>query len=225
MKRSRRRNVALISRRIAYVPWLVVAATLSLGGVGCRQGVDPSALSGDAACAALDSVLVSAGPSRPYSMSGDAVVDVEQFRFRGHFRLDASADGDAVIELGGSTLFGGHREDVVVSLVDDTLRVFDRERGHFYEGEDLDALIWDATRARADWARVVGEMLASPTRCDAVDALTRTACGEGTSAGRSAWWLSPAASRGPRGPTPSSTRLSTISSMCAIFGSERAFRR
>jgi hypothetical protein len=151
----------------------VVAATLSLGGAGCRQRVDPNALSGDAACAALDSVLVSAGPARPYSMSGDAVVDVEQFRFRGHFRLDASADGDAVIELGGSTLFGGHREDVVVSLVDDTLRVFDRERGHFYEGEDLDALIWDATRARADWARVVGEMLASPTRCDPIDALTR----------------------------------------------------
>lgn len=106
-------------------------------------------------------------------MSGDAVLDVEQFRFRGHFRLNAEAGGDAVIELGGSTLFGGHREDVVVSFVDDTLRVFDRERGRFYEGEDLDTLMGDATHVGADWARVVAQVLALPAHCDGIEALSR----------------------------------------------------
>ncbi len=62
------------------------------------------------------------------------------------------------LELGGSTLFGGHREDVVASLADDTLRVFDRERGRLYEGAALDSMIWDATRARADWVRVAREV-------------------------------------------------------------------
>ncbi len=103
-------------------------------------------------------------------MSGDAVLDVEQFRFRGHFRIDATESGDALLELGGSTLFGGNREDVVVSFVDDTLRVFDRERGRFYEGEDLDALIGDATHARADWGRVVACVLALPAHCVGIEA-------------------------------------------------------
>lgn len=146
---------------------------MSLATSGCRQNVDPHALSGDAACAALDSLLLSSGPDRPLTMTGDAVLDIEQFRFRGHFRIDATAGGDAMIELGGSTLFGGNREDVVVSFVDDTLRVFDRERGRFYEGEDLEALIGDATRTRADWGGVVARLLALPAHCDGIEALVR----------------------------------------------------
>lgn len=138
---------------------------------GCRQRVDPSARSGPEAGAAFDSLLVSAGLPRPFSMSGDAVIDVEQFRFRGHFRLERALSHDVVIELGGSTLFGGHREDVVISLSDDTLRVFDRERGRFYEGAELDDMIADATGARAHWARVVADVLALPHAPESVEGL------------------------------------------------------
>ncbi|MCI0452157.1 MAG: hypothetical protein L0Z51_07170 [Candidatus Latescibacteria bacterium] len=149
------------------------ASLLLLAAFACRQRIDPNALTGAAACSALDSLLSSAGPPRPLAMSGEALLDVEQFRFRGHFQLDVASGADATIEMGGSTLFGGHREDVVVSLADDTLRVFDRERGRFYEGEPLEELIGDATRARADWARVVAEVLALSPRCDEVATLVR----------------------------------------------------
>jgi hypothetical protein len=131
-----------------------------VSAAGCRQQVAGS-LKGEAARAAFDSLLVVAVP-RPLSASGDALLDVEQYRFRGHVNLKTSAEGEASIELSGSSLFGGHREDVAVSLADDTLRVLDRERGRFYEGEELDDLLWEGTEARADWPLVVERMLALP---------------------------------------------------------------
>ena len=104
-------------------------------------------------------------------MSGHARLDVEQFRFRGRFLLELTAEGDATIEFSGSTLFGGHREDMLVSLVDDTLRVFDRERGRFYEGVALDDLIWEGTQTHADWALVVAEILMVRRRCEGITGL------------------------------------------------------
>ncbi|HXV14017.1 MAG TPA: hypothetical protein VEC56_07410 [Candidatus Krumholzibacteria bacterium] len=157
------------ARRLA----AVTASVLLLATLGCRQRVDANALTGPAACAALDSLLSATGPPRPFAMSGEALLDVEQFRFRGHFEIGVAEGGETVIELGGSTLFGGHREDVAVSLAADTLRVFDRERARFYEGEALDELIRDATRARADWAKVVAQVLALAAPCDDVTTLVR----------------------------------------------------
>jgi hypothetical protein len=142
-----------------------------LASPACRQRVAADGLAGGEACAALDSLLASAGPVRPFVMSGHARLDVEQFRFRGRFRLEQTDLRGAVIEFSGSTLFGGHREDLLVSLADDTLRVFDRERGRFYEGSALDDLIWDGTRTRADWATVVAEVLMVPRRCSAMSGL------------------------------------------------------
>jgi len=126
----------------------------------CRQRV-AGGLEGEAARAAFDSLLTAAMP-RPSTASGDALLDVEQYRFRGHVVLDISADGDASVELSGSSLFGGHREDVAVSLADDTLRVLDRERGRDDEGQSRDELLWEGTEARADWTLVVERMLAVP---------------------------------------------------------------
>ncbi len=148
-----------------------MAALLALTPIACRQRVDAPAYRGEAACAKLDSVLASAGPARPWSMAGDALLDVDQFRFRGRFRLDVTATGDCTLELGGSTLFGGHREDVVVSLAGDTLRVFDRERGRFYEGDELDALIRESTHADADWSRVVARVFLLPGSCGGIESL------------------------------------------------------
>lgn len=139
---------------------LFVLALDLLASAGCRQQV-AGTLHGDAAQAAFDSLLAAAVP-RPLAASGDALLDVEQYRFRGHVNVDIDKAGDASIELSGSSLFGGHREDVAVSLADDTLRVLDRERGRFYEGASLDELLWEGTEARADWTLVVERMLALP---------------------------------------------------------------
>ena len=143
----------------------------------CRQRVATDGLAGYDACAAVDSLLRSAGPARPFALSGHARLDVEQFRFRGRFRWEGNDAGGTAIEFSGSTLFGGHREDVLVSLAEDTLRVFDRERGRFYEGAALDDLIWDATRARADWAAVVAQVFMVPRRCTAMSSVVFDADG------------------------------------------------
>ena len=149
---------------------LALSLVTVLASPACRQRVAANGLAGDEACAALDSLWSSAGPTRPLSMSGHARLDVEQFRFRGRFRLEQTDAGSA-IEFSGSTLFGGHREDLVVSLADDTLRVFDRERGRFYEGTTLDDLIWDGTRTRADWTMVVAQVLMVSRRCNSLSAV------------------------------------------------------
>ncbi len=137
----------------------MLAVGMLFGG-SCRQEVART-LTGEAASATFDSLLTAAMP-RPLAASGDALLDVDQYRFRGHVSVDVGAAGDAAVELSGSSLFGGHREDVAVSLADDTLRVLDRERGRFYEGESLDELLREGTGARADWTRMVARVFALP---------------------------------------------------------------
>jgi hypothetical protein len=98
-------------------------------------------------------------------MKGRAVFDVEQYQVRGRFELRLDANGDAALEFSGATLLGGHREEVLVSLALDTLRVLDRERGRFYEGPGVEALIREEARAPGDWCRAVRRALADPDAC------------------------------------------------------------
>jgi len=120
-------------------------------GGGLATGAD--------ACARVDSFFTATFP-RPLDMRGRATFDVESYRLRGRFVLKASADGDAVLEFGGATLLGGHREDVVVSLVDDTLRVLDRERGRYYEGDQVERLVASGTRTPGAWGPGLRRVLA-----------------------------------------------------------------
>src|SRR5262245_9394106 len=181
-KRSSPRKSALIDSRRRTAAFVLVLGVVS--ATGCRQQVAGS-LQGGAAQAAFDSLLSAAMP-QPLAASGDALLDVEQYRFRGHVNLKTTVEGDAAIELSGSSLFGGHREDVAVSLADDTLRVLDRERGRFYEGDSLDDLLWEGTEARANWPLVVERMLALPGSGEGLQTLAvdengaRGATAEGT---------------------------------------------
>jgi hypothetical protein len=117
------------------------------------------AANGADACAQVDSFFARAFP-RPLEMRGRATFDVESYRVRGRFVLRAMPDGDAVLEFGGATLLGGHREDVVVSITDDTLRVLDRERGRYYEGEDVERLVESGTHTAGAWAIGLRRVLA-----------------------------------------------------------------
>jgi hypothetical protein len=67
---------------------------------------------------------------------GQATVDANQYRMRGKIRLDARAPGQMALEFTSTILFGHEREDFVFSLAGDTLRVIDRERGAYHEGDD-----------------------------------------------------------------------------------------
>jgi hypothetical protein len=94
-------------------------------------------------------------------MSGRATFDVDSYRVRGSFRLELSAHGDAVLEFSGSTLLGGHREEAVISLSSDTLRVLDRERGRYYEGDAVARMVEEGTHTQGDWALALRRVLAS----------------------------------------------------------------
>lgn len=109
-------------------------------------------------------------------MSGHATFDVAQYRVRGHFVLDVGAAGDVTFEFSGTTLFGGHREDMAVSLSGDTLRVFDRERARFYEGEQVDEMIREGTGTSGEWAEAVGRMV-GVFSCNGVEGLQRRDAG------------------------------------------------
>jgi len=106
-------------------------------------------------------------------MKGRATFDVEQYRVRGRFELRVDDDGAAVLEFSGATLLGGHREEIVVSVLDDTLRVLDRERGRFYEGNEVERLIREETRVPGDWTRALLRVLGEARVCPAERLETR----------------------------------------------------
>jgi len=92
-------------------------------------------------------------------MRGHATLDAESYRVRGRFELRLSPGGDSVFEFSGTTLLGGHREDLVVSLIGDTLRVLDRERGRYYEGEAAEQLVDTGSGGRGLWTRGLQRVL------------------------------------------------------------------
>jgi hypothetical protein len=148
------------SSRLA--PLLALALAL---GCGARATTRPPAAEKAAACEVVDSLLSRHGLPRPAAMTGRATFDVEQYRVRGRFELRLDAAGGAVLEFSGTTLLGGHREDVVVSTSGDTLRILDRERGRFYEGAEAEELIRGETRVGGDWLRALQRALGEPRSC------------------------------------------------------------
>jgi hypothetical protein len=137
-----------------------VLAVLALAAYACGPHYQGELVKGEVACARVDEFLAAAFP-RPLEMHGRATFDVESYRVRGRFRLTARVGGDAVLEFSGATLLGGHREDVVVSLAGDTLRVLDRERGRYFEGDEVERMVESGTRTPGAWALGLRRVLAS----------------------------------------------------------------
>jgi hypothetical protein len=164
VKKSRRSSAGSSSRSRAL-------AALALSILACAPRPSGDLVRGDAACAQLDTFYAQTFP-RPIEMRGRATFDVESYRVRGHFELRSFANGDAVLEFGGTTLLGGQREDVLVSLSGDTLRLLDRERGRFYEGSEVEALMADATHATGAWVVALRRILVSG--CPGVEAIGLT---------------------------------------------------
>jgi hypothetical protein len=131
--------------------WLALA----VAACGPKSVETTRVVRGSQACAALDSVLARALPARPWKCTGKATFDVEEYRVRGRYRLTVGGRGSLLFEFEGTMLLGGHREDIAVSLEDDTLRVLDREHGAYYAGGDVDALIERGTGTRGDWVGAV----------------------------------------------------------------------
>ncbi len=196
----------MCSRRAAAVVAVLAAAVAP--ACGPRVAGESRTAAGTRVCAALDTLLAAAMPARPWTFTGLATFDVEDYRVRGRFRLQVISRDDLVFEFEGTTLFGSHREDIAMTLAADTLRVLDRERGALYEGAGVDDLVWQGTGTRGDWVGGIREALGFAPGCDAHSELGNdgehvsglVAAGafvvtlEGGRVAR-AWWPDPTSSR------------------------------
>jgi hypothetical protein len=135
-------------------------------------GLDPETADG---CRALDSVLADSGWRTTVSMSGRTTIDVKQYRVRGRFDLETTPAGDLSFAFTGTMALGGHREDIVVSYYEDTLRVLDRERGEYYEGEEVENLISEGTGVSWRLTDVLHMVTVRATDCRRYDKVTARA--------------------------------------------------
>lgn len=137
------------------------------------------------ACALLDSLYESALPAIPWSISGTARFDVNQYRLRGGFVLrvlvpevegaGSAGPADTAAEEEGSTqrifdfmsssYFGSHREDMTISLQGGTIWILDRERGAYYAGEEAERFIRKQLDIAGNFAEVIEIATGSPPDC------------------------------------------------------------
>lgn len=123
----------------------MVMFVLIAGAFGSAAGCGAPAVktTGDVPdkCALLDSLFGSSGFETPVVVEGKATVDANDYHMRGKIRLDAKAPGDVVFEFASTILFGNRREDFLLSLHADTVRIIDRERGAYYEGWEAEEFL------------------------------------------------------------------------------------
>jgi hypothetical protein len=112
-------------------------------------------------------------------MRGKLTLDVKQYRVRGRFELSTTARGYLTLEITSTTALGGHREDMVLSFYEDTLRVLDRERGHFYEGEEVNGVVSDGIGVYWDLAGVLRLIMVRAAGCDRFESVSTSPSGGG----------------------------------------------
>jgi hypothetical protein len=103
----------------------------------------------------VDSAFATSGLHAVLDLNGHTSIDVNQYRVNGRFSLRVDEPGNMIFEFTSTSPMGGRREDVLVSYWEDTLRVFDRERGRYYEGDEVDEQVEEG----AGFAVDLGELL------------------------------------------------------------------
>jgi hypothetical protein len=139
---------------------------LVLACAGSREHQARFEPAGEDACRAVDSALAVSGWGEPLTMTGRVTFDVKQYHVQGRFHMDATGDGSLTFEFEGTMALGGHHEDVVVAFYADTLRVLDRERGRFYEGDDADALIREGLDLDWNMDELISRIVLAPLDCE-----------------------------------------------------------
>ncbi|UCH84570.1 MAG: hypothetical protein JSW50_02425 [Candidatus Latescibacterota bacterium] len=144
---------------------LCVLITAGCGSTSVRTGADPTV------CAVFDSLYEGSGFAPRLTIQGKATIDANQNRIRGKIQVDVDSPRHIVFEFTSSILFGSKREDFVFSLVDDTLRIIDRERGEFYEGEEAEAVLRESLEADFAVPAALALALGGHPGCDELDDL------------------------------------------------------
>ncbi|UCG50975.1 MAG: hypothetical protein JSW58_12340 [Candidatus Latescibacterota bacterium] len=139
---------------------LWVLSSLGCGSKAIRLGTERTV------CSVLDSLYRTSGFEKPLTLHGKATIDAKQRRVRGKIRVDARPPDQFVFEFTSSILFGSQREDFVFSLVADTLRIIDRERGEYYEADDADRMLREMLETDLAIKQVVSLATGGRPSCD-----------------------------------------------------------
>lgn len=137
--------------------------------VGCGSESVRSVGGGEAACVLLDSLYERSGFERRVLVQGTATVDANQYKMRGQVRLDCRSPNEIVFEFASTVLFGTQREDFLLALQADTVRIVDRERGAYYEGDEAEAFLSEALEADFGIARSLPLALGAQPPCGEID--------------------------------------------------------
>jgi hypothetical protein len=125
----------------------------------------------DDRCNVLDSVYAHSGLERPISLTGKATVDANQYHVRGVVRLETKTSGDIFFEFASSMLFGSRVEDFFCSIVEDTLRIVDRERGQIFVGQAAEEFLVESLAMDFGVRESLALVLGGHPRCGEIDEL------------------------------------------------------
>lgn len=146
-----------------------LAAALSLG---CASSGLRSGAHGGDLCAAFDSSFGHSGFADPMTFVGKAMIDANQYRVRGVVRFETQPPDNFFLEFSSSMLFGNRIENFFCSVVDDTLRIVDRERGHLFEGAAAEQFLRDQLSMDFSIQQTLALVLGGRPRCGEVDELS-----------------------------------------------------
>ncbi len=132
-----------------------------------------------ATCTSLDSLFQHSGFEVPITLHAKVTVDADQYRIRGKSRIETKPTGDISFDFSSSVFFGAHREDFFFSIVADTLRILDRERGQYYESADAARYMEDILGMDFDAKTVMLIALGRTPSCDEIESLRREARANG----------------------------------------------
>jgi hypothetical protein len=122
-------------------------------------------------CAQFDSSYAHSGFETPLTVTGKATVDANQYQIRGIIRAEFYPSGDIYFDFSSSVLFGSQIEDFFFSMVADTIRIVDRERGHFYQDEEALQFLRDVLGMDFDVAETLRLATGGRPPCGEIDAL------------------------------------------------------
>jgi len=145
-----------------------LAAALSLGCVSSGRRNAPGIVD---PCVVLDSSYGGSGFSSPLAFVGKATIDANQYRVRGVVRLETQPPNNVFLEFSSSMLFGNRIEDFFCSVVDDTLRIVDRERGNYFEGAVAEQFLREQLSMDFAIQQTLAFVLGGHPRCARVDEL------------------------------------------------------
>jgi hypothetical protein len=133
--------------------------------MGCAAQGQKHALSEADPCVMLDSLYASAGFEATLSMTGKITFDVEQYRIRGQFTLTVHPEGQMGFEFSSSAMFGSRHEDISMSITGGVVRLLDRERGMYYEAEEVDVQLREMLGLNLDVREVLSLVLGAMPPC------------------------------------------------------------